>query len=458
MNFLEFIADSEITSVPFYALVLVFTIFFVIFVHELGHYAMARFFQVRIQKFCLGFGQEIMGIDDSNGTRWALGGISLGGYVQIFGYVSPDNPQIWDETQKCMRSLTDDEKQIAFCFKPLWQRALIVSMGPIFNFVHAFLILTFVFTLRGQSFSPPVFTGIAKNTPAYEIGLLPHDRILSANGESVKKFSDFWKHIEQANEKALIEIERDGRILEKAITSQEMVYRDKKGIARSHGRGGAVYMMYLELDGILAINGIQTDGNEVRNREILMSKIGQLVEVELKITLNKTSVFLVQPLAEYNENLNNSSHEDYTRLYLGKRKKPFYVHEGFFSSAQSAVHSIQNTLSEALKFLYVVFFDKPEEVKVGGFGTLTEYTGTAVDKGFYSFFLFVAVFSIQIGFINLMPVPALDGGYLLFFLYEAIVGKPLSEKFQDYALSIGVVLLIGIMIIANISDVLRYLF
>ncbi|MFP4313527.1 MAG: RIP metalloprotease RseP [Alphaproteobacteria bacterium] len=440
-----------------YSAALVFTISLVVFVHELGHYLSARLFGVRVKKFSIGFGREIWGFTGSHNTRWSLSLFPLGGYVELFGYSSAAEPKLWDPDLKALRDFTSDEKKEAFCFKPLWQRIVIVAMGPIANFLFALLILAAMYMISGEGSTKPVIYAVAKESPADLAGLKPLDEITKLNGHDFDRFEDIWAQSRVPGTGLSLTIKRGAEVLEFDLTSTPIQYIDDKGIAREHGRLGATNFSGVKLEEILAVDGIRTDGDIQQNRALLLERMGQEFAIDVKFVNQEEEAFVIYPVQDMNKALLDPDDKNYDFLVLRHEKEEFYLRHNFPDALWYAGARIYLFIAEALRFLHIVFFGSPPDdaEKIGGIVKMGEITGTAIDNGWYTFFMLIAVFSVQIGFINLLPVPALDGGYLLFFFYEAIRRRPLPEKIQDYALSIGLLLLIGLMLVANINDILN---
>ena len=158
----------------------------IVFIHEWGHFAVARFFGVKVDEFSIGFGKELYGWCDKRGTRWKICLLPLGGFVKMHGDAS--EASVPDE--KALEKMSEDEKKISFHFKPLWQKALIVFAGPAINFILAITIYSGIYMSYGklELKIPPVVTEVVEDSAAAEIGLLPGDRILTLDGKEIKYF------------------------------------------------------------------------------------------------------------------------------------------------------------------------------------------------------------------------------------------------------------------------------
>lgn len=158
----------------------------IVFVHEYGHYIVARWCGVKVEVFSIGFGKELFGRYDKHGTRWKVCLIPMGGYVKMFGDADPASSPDSDKIEE----LTEEEKKQAFYYKPLYKKAAVVAAGPAFNFILTFVVLTGLFTVTGKTTALPVIAETVKESAAEKAGLQPGDRILAIDGEEAEAFTD----------------------------------------------------------------------------------------------------------------------------------------------------------------------------------------------------------------------------------------------------------------------------
>lgn len=159
----------------------------IVFVHEYGHYQVAKWCGVKIEAFSIGFGPEIFGWTDKSGTRWKVCYVPMGGYVQMFG---DDDPSSSKPSEKALKKMTKKQKDQAFHFKPLWQKALVVAAGPAANFLFAIAILTGFIMVYGKPSTEPVVSAVMEESAAADAGLLPGDVILRIDNSTVEDFGD----------------------------------------------------------------------------------------------------------------------------------------------------------------------------------------------------------------------------------------------------------------------------
>lgn len=440
-----------------YVFALFFSISFVVFVHELGHYGIARYFGVRIDKFSIGFGYEIWGRTDKRGTRWSLSLIPLGGYVKIFGDVNPDDPKIWDYEKEKVRGLTKKEIEVAFYTRTLGQRAAIIAGGPLINFLFTFLVLVALFSIKGQGSTPAIVTAVALGTSGYEAGFEPLDEIVAVDGQKVGRFEDIWDFTKtETGQDFVFAVRRGGKDITITAASRPVHYKDLRGMKRAHGRLGATHIAALEYKDIVTVEGVDVKGDADKARREIAANLDKIIKIGIAYGDGKVDVFLMRAPAKLNKEINNPKDKDYGKVYTGISKDKFYVYRGFSFALVSAAKQMKTLSIEVYKVMEMVFGGGARRDSIGGMGTLGQAAGKAVDSGWYSFLLFIAVLSFQIAFVNLLPIPLLDGGYLAFLAYEGVAGKPLPQRFQDYAFALGLVFLVGIMIFTNLSDIFLF--
>lgn len=341
-----------------------------VFVHELGHYLVGRWFGVKAEAFSIGFGPELAAWVDKRGTRWRIGAFPLGGYVRFKGDMNAAS-----QTDPAWLQLPASERAESFPAKPLWQKAAIVAAGPFINFLFAILILSTFAFVYGESRTPAVAGKVQTGSAAAAAGILPGDRIVSLNGREMTTFDDLRLYAQiRPGEPVTIVIERSGKTIEKP------------------GRVGAVQ----EQDGF---------GNKF--------KVGRL------------GIAPAQPIIE---------------------PVPFWRAPAVaFKQTGQIIRTMVETLGQIL--------GGGRSVKeLGGPLKIAEVSGQAATLGPESFVFFMALISINLGFINLLPIPMLDGGHLLFYGVEAIQRRPVSQRVQEWAYRSGLAVLLAMMMLVTFND------
>ncbi|MBK8907441.1 MAG: RIP metalloprotease RseP [Rhodospirillales bacterium] len=368
MDILSYIVDW---IVPF---VVVFTI--LVFVHELGHYWIARRAGVRIETFAIGFGPELFGRRDSHGTRWKVCAIPLGGYVKMFG------EQDFESNDADM-PMTAEDQAVSFHHKRLGQRAAIVAAGPLANFAFAIVLLTALFTAVGLPFPLASVGQIQSGSAAAEAGFVQGDRILRVNDEDVASFEDLRSIVRDNPDRALrFEIERGGDTLLLTATPQA-VAADAAG--SDSGATGKVGLL-----------GVSPDPAQI----------------------------------------------GYQRL------NPF-------EAVATASQRTWDLTTQILGALGQIITGSRTAEELGGPLRIAQLSGQMAQGGMVSLVFFMAALSINLGLINLFPVPMLDGGHLAFYAVEAVRGRPLNQKIQEYGFRFGLVLVLLLMIFATWNDLVQ---
>ncbi|MDD3288909.1 MAG: RIP metalloprotease RseP [Alphaproteobacteria bacterium] len=229
-NILSFLQGSALYGASFIAVLGV-----VVFVHEFGHFWVARRCGVRIVTFSIGFGGEIFGWNDKYGTRWKVAWLPLGGYVKMFGDGDPSSSTVDDS----VKDMSDKEKSLTFWHKSVGERFAIVAAGPSFNYIFAIIVLAVLFVFNGQPFTSPLVGNLVENSPAQKAGFLIGDRIIKMDGKQVERFEDI-KNIAALNigTPMSIDIERDGSPLTISVTPEVALTKDRLGGEHRMGRLG----------------------------------------------------------------------------------------------------------------------------------------------------------------------------------------------------------------------------
>ena len=344
-----------------------------VFVHEMGHYLVARKNGVKVEVFAVGFGSELFGWTDRLGTRWKICAVPLGGYVKMFG-----DGDITSSTNLEDANESFEEKENAFHHKSLGARAAIVLAGPAANFLFAIILLAGLYSIVGQRYAPPIIDKITTGSSADIAGLVIGDEILQVNEKNIKRFDELQRIVRPNPGKELkFLIRRDNEILLKTVIPQLVEGKDASGSKIVYGLLGVVS----EQTTFIRHNPLNSFG----------------------LAIEETWVIVSQTLIHV------------TEMIRGER-----------------------TTEE-----------------LGGPIRIAKLSGAVADAGLTSSIWFMAVLSINLGLINLFPVPVLDGGHLFFYLLEFIRGKPLEAKMQGIASYVGLVLVISLMIFVTWNDLVQ---
>ena len=367
---MEFLLTLWNYVVPFLAVLTA-----LVFVHEMGHYLVARYCGVRIEVFSIGFGREIIGWNDKVGTRWKFSLIPIGGYVKMFGEAPDGAP-----TEAKQPGLPEEPDKESFHAKTLGQRAAVVFAGPFANFLFAVVLLTGMFVFVGQPYTPADISNVLAGSAAERAGIKPGDIIKSINGTDIERFEQVIRIVQLTPGGALsIIVERGGRQLSLSTVSDVHELTDRFGNTRTIGR-----------------LGVSRSG-------------GDMVMV---------------------------------------RHNP----------AVAAWHAVGETAimtGNILDALWQIIAGTRSTDELGGPIRIAQMSGQMWASGLPNLLMFAAILSINLGLINLFPVPMLDGGHLLFYGFEAIRGKPLGERAQDFGFRIGVAMVLALMVFATWNDLVQ---
>lgn len=348
----------------------------VVFVHEMGHYLVGRWCGIRVMTFSIGFGPELVGFNDTHGTRWRLSAIPLGGYVKFFGdenaASAPDFAQV--------DAMDQAELSRSFPGANVWKRAATVAAGPIANFLLAIMVFAVMFSIYGKPVADPVVALVQPDSAAEQAGLLPGDIITAIDGNPMVEFEDVRRYVTPRPEVEMrLTVDRDGRAVEVAITPRRSEITDQFGNRMEVG-----------------LIGVGTDETVGNFRRLELNPAESLVEGV------KSSWYIVARTVGYIGN-----------ILVGR--------------------------------------EKPDQL--GGPIKVAQISGQVATLGVGALLQLAAVLSVSIGFLNLLPVPVLDGGHLVFYAIEIIRGKPVGERVQEIAFKVGMSLVLMLMVFATWNDV-----
>ncbi len=336
----------------------------IIFIHEVGHFLVAKRMGVRVLKFSLGFGPKIISTQRGD-TEYRISAIPLGGYVKMLG----ENPG---------EELDQSEKPFAYTSQPVWKRFAIVFSGPLFNILSAVVIFFFVFVTGLPALLPEVGS-VLPDTPAEKAGLTKGDRIVAIEGTPVNQWDEMTEIIHKNPGKTMtFHIQRDSAKLEIAITPE------RKNVANLFGEMKEVGLI-----------GIKPSGSTV---------------------VKKMSVFQ--------------------------------------AARDSVVKTAEMCVLTVVAIVKLIQRVIPMET-VGGPIMIVQMAGEQASRGILNFFLFMAIINVNLGVLNLLPIPILDGGHLLFLGIEALRKKPLSERVIAVSQRIGLAFLLTLMAVVMYNDVMR---
>jgi len=425
--------------------------------HELGHFIPAKLFKTRVEKFYLFFDYKFSIFKKKIGeTVYGIGWIPLGGYVKISGMI--------DESMDT-EQLQEEPKPWEFRSKPAWQRLIIMLGGVFVNFILGIFIYIMLMYSYGEKYLPNenVTDGVwVQDSLAVSLGLQNGDKILRVDGEEIKKFSDITIEFINGN---TYTIERNGLIIEKELPIDfidKLISRGKNAGMIVRPRSPFIFNKFqenspnvnselLDKDIVIAING-QPLKYQDEVQDILQQNKGEEISLTVKRgTENKTFNVAVSNKGTLGVIIYGMGFSDLEKLGYYNLAD---VNYSFAAAIPAGINKSYETLTNYVKQLKKIFNPSTGAYKgLGGFisiGSIFPSTWSAE-----SFWNITAFLSIMLGFMNLLPIPALDGGHVVFTLWEMITGKKPSDKFLEYAQVTGFILLIALLLFANGNDVFR---
>ena len=434
---------------------LILSLTILVVIHELGHFLFARLFGVRVERFSLFFGKPLLRFKPKRSeTEFVVGWLPFGGYVEIAGMV--------DESLN-MEQLKQEPQPWEFRTKPAWQRMLIMIAGVLFNLILAFFIYSMVLFTWGNSYIPLDGSkyGMEFNERAEAIGFRDGDVLVRTDNTSLERYdSDMLRALAEAETvtvlrngtETLITMPEDFDLFDLQGDAQPFVqYLNPMVLDSVMPQGAAARAGLIKGDHIQSINDTPATTwitfssalNQLRQQE----QEGDIINHDLTVVYRRGEVLDTALVpTDANFMMGVSVALPYT---------PAKEEYGFFASIPAGIAYGWNTLKGYVSDLKYVF-TKEGATQIGGFGTIGSLFPS--QWNWYSFWSMTAFISIMLAFMNILPIPALDGGHLMFLLFEMITGRKPGDKFMERVQIIGMVILFGLLIYANLNDILRYFF
>lgn len=369
---MEWLINAVYYVIPFIVLLGV-----LVFVHELGHYLMAKFTGVKVDEFSIGFGKKLWGFTDRSGTEWKICAIPLGGYCKFLG--DGDAASSTDESA----SVAEEDKKYAFAFQNPFKKLAIVIAGPAANYVFAILVFAGVFFFLGKVDFPAVVGEVIKGGAAEQAGVLAGDRILKVNGKAVNSFAEVRQEVDMNTaEKVSLEIKRGEQLITLSFPLKVIP---------------------------------------------LEEEVNQPAEPKAMLGIRSVNIVEVQP----------------SQISLA-------------AAFRDATLETWRITEMTLRGVGQMITGKRDADEVGGIIRIAEMSGDiSKQSGFLDLLIFAALLSINLGLINLFPIPLLDGGHVVIYLIEIVTGKELNETVKDYVFKFGLFLIISLMVFATYNDFAR---
>lgn len=426
---------------------LILSLSILVMVHEMGHFFFARLFKTRVEKFYLFFNPWFSLFKKKVGdTEYGIGWLPLGGYVKISGMID----ESMDKEQ-----MKQPPQPYEFRTKKTWQRLLIMLGGILVNIVFAFLVYSMVLYSWGEEYLPnsEARYGIMVSNTGKDLGLMNGDKIISVDGLPVENFRRIAHDI-IVNKAEYIEVERSGE--KKKIYVPDNIWPDllqdpgfvevripfiiaeflKESAGREAGMKEGDKIVKFNHIPVSFFDEVRTDLNKSKNKEAVISVLRGKDTLDLTLKIPESGLLGVRPEG------------DLSKFF--KMKKTEY---GFFASFPAGVTKTFSMLDSYIKQFKLLFSPETKAYEnMGGFIKIGSLFPSEWD--WFAFWTMTAFLSIILAFMNLLPIPALDGGHVLFLLFEIVTGRKPSDKFLEYAQIAGMVIIFGLLIWANGNDII----
>jgi len=439
------------TGIPIMIIQLILSLSFLVIIHECGHFFPAKWFKTRVEKFYLFFDPWFSLFRTKKGdTEYGIGWLPLGGYVKIAGMVDESF-----DTEK----LKEEPKPWEFRSKPAWQRLIIMLGGVTVNFIAGFLLFALVLGIWGEEYLPSrsVPNGIFTDSLGRVIGLKDGDKILKVGTVDFDIFDHRMLRREVViNGAKTITVERDGQVID--LPMEDRFIHD---LSSNKNKNSTLIgpRVPVKIDRFSESSPAQAAGLAVGDEIVSLNGTPMFIN-DLTKTLRQlkdSSVTLVikrggQELPFTFKTSAEGTIGAYTLPVLSVERKKY----GFMESIPAGINKGLGFLSDQIKAFGQMFKGKIKASEsLGGFASITSLFPDT--WSWEDFIRITAILSLILGFMNLLPIPGLDGGHVVFLLFELVTGKKLSDKFIEKATLVGFILLIALMIYANGLDVFRFL-
>ncbi|MEW6108414.1 MAG: RIP metalloprotease RseP [Nitrospirota bacterium] len=436
----------------FYAIVLLGIL---IFVHELGHFLFAKLLGVKVLKFSLGFGPKIVG-KTLGETEYRISALPLGGYVKMLG-------------EEPGEELQESDKPRAYNHQPVWKRFLIVFSGPVFNIFFASFILSLIF-LSGIPLPYADVGTVAENSPAARAGLMTGDRVLEIDGKAMESWNDVViSVIDSSGRELLFKVRRGKEIIALPVNPEKKVQKTVFGEDKETFDIGVLPLFPPVVGEVMQgtpaekagmkkgdeIVGI--DGSVIRTWHDMTEIVHESPEKPLKFKIKRDEGLMEMTIIPERKTIQTPADggKEIGLIGITPRENDFIKAYGPVDAVLLGVRKTWDisalTVISIVKLVQRII---PAET-IGGPILIFQMAGQQASQGAPNFFTFMAIISINLGILNLLPIPILDGGHIMFLGIEAVRRKPLSENAIIIAQKIGLVLLLSLMAFAFYNDIIR---
>jgi len=427
--------------------------------HEFGHFLMARWVGVRVLKFSLGFGPKLAGRQIGE-TEYLVSAVPLGGYVKLFGEDESD-------------AISPEEQRRSFSHQNLWSKVLIVAGGPGFNFLLAYLIFAGWLATGAPLFVPsfkdltPDVEALKPGSPAASAGMQAGDRVLRINEKDISTRTELFDAVAKSNGKALtFDVRRGTQVKTLVVTpAATTVHEDGKDvtvyslgieetapvITAVMAGSPAMAAGFKEGDRVVAI-----EGQAVHTWSEMTGLVKESPNRPLKVDVNRDGRTVTLTVTPALEKISvNGKTSEIGKIGVSGPGRSLIRASNPLLAAWHGLEATWGWTELTAVGIYKMVAGEISSKNIGGPLTIASISGEAGAQGMSSVVFLIAILSINLGVLNLLPIPILDGGHLLFFAIEAVLRKPLGDRQRELAQQAGLLLLVGIMVFAFWNDIER---
>ncbi len=421
----------------------------IVAIHEYGHYIIGRLSGIKAEVFSLGFGPVLFSRMDKHGTRWQFALLPFGGYVKFLGDSNAASANTSDET---VREMTPKMRRQTMLGAPLWARAATVAAGPVFNFILSIVVFAGLMMTQGKM-AEPLTVGEIKPLGIEGVTLQPGDVVLKIAGQTLPDFTveGAYDDFVQALPASLLieyEVERDGQIL----TAYGPHYSPPlAGFIAPQSSAYAIDMKVGDL--ITHIDGLPIYSfHDIQ--QIVESSDGRVLQLDVRRGSEDLDFALAPRRVDEPQPEGGFKTEWRIGIGNGSAFEPATEALGVGPAIWGGIQRTGQVIETSLSGLYHLIAGKISSCNMTGPIGIAQVSGAMASQGTISFIGFVAFLSTAVGLLNLFPIPVLDGGHLVFYAYEAVTGKPPSDKALRFLMTIGLALILSLMVFALGTDLL----
>lgn len=426
-----------------------------IFVHEVGHFILAKLMGVKVLKFSLGFGPKVLGRKFGE-TEYLLSAVPLGGYVKMLG-------------EEPGEELSDADRNRAYNAQPVWKRFLIVFSGPLFNLVFAAFVFVLIF-FSGVPVPLPDIGNVQESSPAAAAGLMTGDKVQEINGRAIESWHDISEILsDKPAETLLFKVKRNDRVIEIPVHPVKKIDRNIFGEEKEFWYIGAEPLLLPVVGEVMKgsradkaglMRGdriLEIEGATLKTWQDMTARIYANPEKPIGFTIQRGEQVMEMTITPKKEIFKTPDGEEKPMGIIGiKPKGNDFIRK--YGLPEAATLGLKRTWDlSALTVLSIVKLIQrviPSST-IGGPIMIFQMAGEQASQGAMNFFTFMAVISINLGILNLLPIPVLDGGHILFLGIEAVRRRPLSENAVMIAQRVGLAFLLALMAFAFYNDIVR---